>query len=355
MDLALVPPLEPMLGRLVRELPTGEELFYEPKWDGFRCLVFRCGDEVDMRSRNQRPLSRYFPELVRAFLTLPHDRFVLDGEVVVAGPTGFDFVALLQRLHPAASRVERLSRETPASYVAFDLLSLEAEDLCSAYFELRRSRLERVMEKARPPLFVTPITNDPDVAVDWLDRFAGAGVDGLVAKHRTLRYEPGQRLMVKVKRERTADCVVAGFRWHHQEAIVGSLLLGIHDDEGRLHHVGLAATFSNPRRRELLNDISPYMTSLEGHPWEYGFGAPGPVGRLPGTASRWGYGNELTWVPLCPELVCEVAYDHLDAGRFRHAARFRCWRPDRDPGSCTYAQFEVPQADELLKVLGAST
>src|SRR4051794_24537522 len=335
-----------MLARLARELPL-DGYVYEPKWDGFRCLAFRDGGEVDLRSRNQRPLARYFPEVVEALLALPDSRFALDGELVVARAGGFDFLALMARLHPAASRVERLRAETPASLVAFDLPALDGEDLPAVGFAERRARLEGLLAEARPPLGLTPVTADLEVARGWLDRF-----EGVVAKRRDLRYEPGKRAMVKVKHERTADCVVAGFRWLVGRPLPSSLLLGLHDAAGELRHVGIAAGFSEARRHELLETLAPLVVPLTGHPWEHGFRLPGsPTGRLKGSAGSWVPGEmEQDWVPVAPQLVAEVGYDQLDDRRFRHPGRFRRWRPDRDPESCTLDQLQAPAADlaELL-------
>jgi ATP-dependent DNA ligase len=322
-----------MLARLERELPVGDYL-YEPKWDGFRCLAFRDGDELDLRSRNQRPLTRYFPEIAEALLGLAEPRFVLDGELLAD-----DFEALLARLHPAASRVERLRRETPASFVAFDLLAHGAEDLRERPFVERRRRLEELLRDAPPPLRVTPLTEEPARAAEWLDRF-----EGVVAKHADLRYEPGRRAMVKVKRERTADCVVAGFRWLVDRPLPSSLLLGLYDDEERLRHVGLASAFSERLRHELLERLRPLRVPLAGHPWEHGFLLAGsPLGRLRGSAGRWAP-DEMAqdWTPVAPELVCEISYGEVDGHRFRHPARFRRWRPDRDPGSCRLEQLDRP-------------
>ena len=348
--LAVTPPVTPMLARLARELPL-DGYAYEPKWDGFRCLVFR-DEGVDLRSRNQRPLARYFPEVVEAVHALPTERFALDGELVVTSRGGFDFTALLARLHPAASRVERLRRETPASLIAFDLLAHEDDDLRERPFRERRTLLAELLRDAGPPLFLTPATDDPERAAVWLDRFQGAGVDGVVAKHAELRYEPGRRAMIKVKRERTADCVVAGFRWFTDRPLPSSLLLGLYDTEGRLRHVGIASAFSEDARRELLDRLRPLVVSLAGHPWEQGFLLAGsPAGRLPGAAGRWAPEEmEQDWTPVAPELVCEVAYDQLDDHRFRHPARFRRWRPDRDPLSCQLEQLDTPSVDlrELL-------
>ncbi|MFL5925096.1 MAG: ATP-dependent DNA ligase [Gaiellaceae bacterium] len=338
--------ITPMLARLARELPVGDYL-YEPKWDGFRCLAFREGGEVDLRSRNGRPLARYFPEVVEALLVLPEGRFVLDGELVVAGEDALDFLALMARLHPAASRVERLREETPASFVAFDLVAAGGEDLAERPFAQRRARLEQLVGLVAPPLALTPVTADVKVARAWLDRF-----EGVVAKHRELRYEPGRRVMVKVKHERTADCVVAGFRWLVERPLPSSLLLGLYDDGGELRHVGVAAGFSEALRRELLDRLAPLAVPLEGHTWEQGFRLPGsPTGRLKGSAGSWIPGEmEQDWVPVAPELVAEVAYDQLDGHRFRHAGRFQRWRPDRDAQSCRVDQLEAPAADlaELL-------
>ena len=339
-----------MLARLARELPADGYL-YEPKWDGFRCLAFRAGGEVDLRSRNQRPLARYFPELVEALLTPAQDRFVLDGEIVVASPSGSDFPALLARLHPAASRVERLRRESPASLVAFDLLALGERDLREQPFEERRRLLAELLGEAHPPLYLTPLTDDERLAARWLERYQGGGIDGVVAKHRSLLYEPGARRMVKVKHERTADCVAAGFRRLVERPLPSSLLLGLYDGE-ELVHVGIASSFSEAQRHKLLERIRPFVVPLTGHPWERGFlAAGGPTGRLRGAAGRWSP-DEMAqdWTPLAPELVCEVSYDQLDDHRLRHPARFRRWRPDRDPRSCTIDQLELAPADfgELL-------
>jgi ATP-dependent DNA ligase len=347
----VVPPIPPMLARLVRELPEGD-LSYEPKWDGFRCLAFAPrGGEVDLRSRNQRPLARYFPELVEALRALPRAA-VLDGEIVVAGARGFDFSALLSRLHPSASRVARLSRETPASYVLFDLLSDGDEDLRPRPFGERRARLEALLAGARPPLHLTPATGDPSVARAWLERSRGAGIDGVVAKRRDLPYEPGRRAMVKVKRELTADCVVAGLRTFAGEPVVASLLLGLWDDTGALHHVGVVSSFPERERRALFAALAPLQAPLAGHPWERGFNlASGPTGRLAGSAGRWDPREmALDWTPLSPERVAEVAYDRLDELRFRHPARLVRWRPDRETHSCMLDQLaaDAPEPPEAF-------
>jgi ATP-dependent DNA ligase len=351
MAVVVHPPVAPMLARLARELPDDGYL-YEPKWDGFRCLAFRDGDELDLRSRNQRPLARYFPELAEALLALPTERFVLDGEIVAVTEAGADFPALLARLHPAASRVERLRRETPALFIAFDLLAVDDEDLRERPFLERRHLLERLLADAAAPLVLTPLTSDRARAEEWLEEYQGAGVDGVVAKHQDLRYEEGARRMVKVKQERTADCVVAGFRVFDDRPALSSLLLGLYDDADTLHHVGITSSFTQRAREKLLEDVRPHIVPLAGHPWERGFLlAGGPTGRLKGAAGRWSPDErELDWTPLAPELVCEVHFDQLDDHRFRHPARFRRWRPDRDARSCTLEQLEAPPVDlnELL-------
>ncbi len=345
MALPVRPPVAPMLAKLVRDLPAGEYTF-EPKWDGFRCLAFRDGDDVDLRSRNDRPLARYFPELTAALRGLEPQRFVLDGEIVVITERGFEFPVLMSRLHPAASRALRLSEEAPAQLVAFDLLALDGESLCERPFAERRDRLAALLANAPEPLALTPSTTSPQVARDWLARFQGAGIDGVVAKPAELPYQPGKRAMLKVKPERTADCVVAGFRTYADAPLVAALLLGLYDGAGRLEHVGVASSFTDRRRAELLAQLRPLAAPLAGHPWERGFLlGGGALGRLGGSAARWSPDMELDWTPLAPLRVCEVAYDHVDVGRFRHPARFRRWRPDRDPESCGFDQLEVPAPD----------
>ncbi len=359
------PPLAPMLAAPSSSLPEGDGLVYEPKWDGFRCIVFRDGDELILASRNERPLTRYFPELTGPLRTLLPPACVLDGEVVIAGPSGLDFGALLQRIHPASSRVSALSVRTPASYVAFDLLALGSEDLRGRPFVERRALLEELLAGARAPLHLTPATSDREQAADWFHRFEGAGLDGVVAKRRDLPYVEGERVMIKVKHQRSADCVVAGFRYRAGEDAVGSLLLGLYDDDGVLQHVGVTSSFTAARRRELLAEVAPHRIAAgEAHPWrEWTDPAPGvaalgeggaparPAGRRPGTPSRWSAKQDLSFEPLSPRLVCEVAYDHLQGNRFRHATTFRRWRPDRDPESCTYGQLEVAVPAELGEVL----
>jgi ATP-dependent DNA ligase len=333
-----------MLARLARELPCDGYL-YEPKWDGFRCLAFKSGTDITLYSRHQRPLARYFPELVEAFAALPVERFAVDGEIVIIRPDRFDFEALLTRLHPAASRVARLRRETPASFVAFDVLVRDDRDLTARPFQERRLELERLLGAAPPPLYVTPITEDVAIAREWLRAFRGRGIDGVVAKPRDLPYRPGERAMVKIKHEQTADCVVAGFRVYAGEPVVASLLLGLYDDAGALRHVGVVASFNETQRRVLFGELGRLAIPLEEHPWQEGFLIPpGPVGRLPGAAGRWTPTSAPDWIPIRPERVCEVAYDSIEAGRFRHAARFRRWRPDRDARTCTFAQLSAPLA-----------
>jgi ATP-dependent DNA ligase len=342
-----------MLAKLARELPERDGLFYEPKWDGFRCIVFRDGDDVVLGSRNEKPLTRYFPELIESLRANVPDRCVLDGEIVIAGPSGLDFDALSQRIHPAASRVELLSRSTPASFVAFDLLALGDADLQTEPYAKRRHALERALKKSRPPIHLTPVTTSPEVARDWFSRFEGAGLDGVVVKAGDLQYQPDKRAMIKVKHERTADCVVGGFRWHKEGGVVGSLLLGLFDAEGVLHHVGVASGFSVARRKEFVDTLEPYRKSaLKHHPWHV---EGGPDGRVPGGQSRWNAGKDLTWEPVRPELIAEVSYDHLQQDRFRHATSFIRWRPDRSPASCTYAQLDTPVPMELEVVFGTTS
>jgi ATP-dependent DNA ligase len=341
-----------MLAKLSRDLPRDPGLFYEPKWDGFRCIVFRDGDAVELGSRNEKPLTRYFPELVDALQRELPERCVVDGEVVVAGDGGLDFDALSQRIHPADSRVRLLAEATPASFVAFDLLAHDDTSYMEAPYSQRRKALEKLLRTARPPVHLTPATQDPDEATDWFSRFEGAGLDGVVVKASGLHYLPDKRVMLKVKHQRTADCVVAGFRTHKDGAGVGSMLLGLYDSEGTLHHVGVASGFSVARRRELVDELAPYRDgALEGHPWA-GWAEAQTSGRAPGAMNRWNAGKDMTWEPLRPEAVCEVSYDHLQSNRFRHATSFVRWRPDRDPASCTYDQLDVPVPFELSEVFG---
>jgi ATP-dependent DNA ligase len=340
-----------MLAKLTRELPEGDGLFYEPKWDGFRCIVFRDGDDVVLGSRNEKPLTRYFPELVESLRANLPDRCVMDGEIVIVGSAGLDFDVLSQRIHPAESRIELLARTTPASFVAFDLLALGDSDLQAEPYSSRRALLEKALEAVRPPVHLTPVTTLPDVARDWFSRFEGAGLDGVVVKVGESHYQPDKRVMMKVKHERTADCVVGGFRWHKSGGVVGSLLLGLFDGDGVLNHVGVASGFSAARREEFVGTLEPYRENASGdHPW---LGDGAPEGRVPGGQSRWSSGKDLSWEPLRPELVAEVSYDHLQVDRFRHATSFVRWRPDRVATTCTYAQLETPVPTELEEVFGA--
>ena len=363
MRLPFDPPLEPMLAKLSSGLPPDGGWLFEPKWDGFRAIVFRDGDEVYTQSRDLKPLDRYFPELADPFREQLPDRCVLDGEVVIAGPDGLDFDSLLLRIHPAESRVRMLAGQTPASFVAWDLLALGDLDLRQTPQEERRAKLEEAFEGVRPPIHLTPATTDRDQAGDWFNRFEGAGLDGVVAKRLDAPYQPGKRAMLKIKHERTADCVVAGFRWHKNGpgTHVGSLLLGLFDDEGRLHHVGITSSFSWDRRASILEELAPYREgAVDGHPWgewaEWaGAGSADASGqRMPGATSRWNRGKDLSWEPLRAELVVEVAFDHLQGDRFRHASTYRRWRPDKRPEDCTYAQLEETPAFELARIFGVS-
>jgi ATP-dependent DNA ligase len=340
--------IAPMLAKLVRELPEGEGLCYEPKWDGFRCIVFRDGDEVTLASRNEKPLDRYFPELLEAIRANLPEACVVDGEIVIVGDAGLDFDALQNRIHPAASRIKLLAGTTPASFVAFDLLALGERDLMGAPYAERRAELERALEPARPPIYLTPMTKDPGIARDWFSRFEGAGLDGVMVKPADLAYLPDKRAMFKVKHERTADCVVAGFRWHKDGGGVGSLLLGLFDDEGRLHHTGVASGFSVARRKEFQDVLDPYREhAADNHPW---LAEGAHTTRVPGEVSRWSAGKNLDWEPLRTELVAEVAYDHLQGDRFRHATSFVRWRTDRTVTSCRYDQLEAPVPTELKEI-----
>ena len=354
MTLPVKPPVKPMLAKLWREMPVGDNFVYEPKWDGFRCIVFRDGDDIELGSRNERPLTRYFPELLPALRANLPERCVVDGEIVIPGDNGLDFDALLQRIHPAASRVNMLAEQTPASFVAFDLLALGDDNLMERPFAERRTQLEKALKKAKPPVHLTPATDDPDRARDWFQRFEGAGLDGVVAKSVDLTYSPDKRVMLKVKHERTADCAVAGFRWHKDGEGVGSLLLGLYDDAGTLHHVGVATSFSVAARKELVKELEPLRkNALEGHPWGSWAEAQTDRQRKPGAQSRWNAGKDQSWEPLRVERVAEVGYDNLQGDRFRHATKLVRWRPDRDPSSCTYAQLERPVPEVLAEVFGA--
>ena len=364
LHLPFQPPLEPMLAKPQPELPRGDGWLYEPKWDGFRAIVFRAGDEVYIQSRDLKPLDRYFPELPPALRANLPERCVVDGEIVIPGrDDGLDFEALLLRIHPAASRVEMLARETPASFVGWDLLALGEDDLRGRPQGDRRRLIETALAGVEPPIHLTPATYDVEVARDWFERFEGAGLDGVVAKPLDAAYQPGKRAMVKVKHARTADCVVAGFRWHKNGpgTHVGSLLLGLYDDTGRLHHVGVTSSFSWPEREALAAELAPLRhDALDGHPWAEwaewaGAGSADASGtRMPGATSRWNRGKDLSWEPLRLERVAEVGYDHLQGDRFRHATTFRRWRPDKRPHDCRYDQLETNAPYELSLIFGGA-
>jgi ATP-dependent DNA ligase len=351
MQLPVMPPIAPMLAKAVAEIPDVGHI--EPKWDGFRTIVFRDGDEVELGSRNERPMTRYFPEVVEAVKANLPQRCVVDGEIVVARGDRLDFDALQQRIHPATSRVNLLARETPASFIAFDLLAIDDESLMETPFGVRRKRLEAALSQASAPVYLTPATADLETGRRWLEIFEGAGLDGVVAKPVDGVYSPDKRTMFKIKHERTADCVVAGFRWHKTGDVIGSLLLGLYDDDGRLQHVGVSASFPMSQRKELVQTLAPYrMDDASGHPWAAWAEAEAhAAGRLPGAVSRWNAKKDLSWVPVRPELVIEVAYERMEGDRFRHTAHFRRWRPDRTPQSCTYAQLERPVRFDLAEVL----
>jgi ATP-dependent DNA ligase len=351
MDLPVMPPLAPMLSKSVREIPDVGHV--EPKWDGFRTIVFKDGDEIELGSRNERPMTRYFPELVEALRKNLPARCVVDGEIILAVDGRLDFDALQQRIHPADSRVRMLAERTPASFVGFDLLAVGDDDLMGRPFVERRRRLVEALADAPDPVFVTPATADLAEANDWFTRFEGAGLDGVVAKPLDGTYQPDKRTMFKIKHERTADCVVAGFRWHKTGGIVGSLLLGLYGDDGRLHHVGVAASFPMARRASLVAELEPLVeTDLSKHPWgEWAVQEAHATTRMPGAVSRWSAGKNLSFVALRPELVVEVAYDHMEGDRFRHTAQFRRWRTDRYPDSCTYDQLESPSDIDLSDIL----
>jgi ATP-dependent DNA ligase len=354
------PPLEPMLAKATDDLPVGDGWLFEPKWDGFRALVFRDGDDVYTQSRDLKPLDRYFPELAAPLRAALPERCVLDGEVVIARDGALDFEALLLRIHPAASRVRMLAEASPASFVAWDLLALDDEDLRAVPQGERRARLETLLRDARPPVHLTPATRDRATAADWFARFEGAGLDGVIAKRLDGQYLPGKRAMLKIKHQRTADCVVAGFRWHKNGpgTHIGSLLLGLYDDQGTLHHVGITSSFGWDRRAALVGELAPLREdALEGHPWagwaEWAAEQEASGQRVPGATSRWNRGKDLSWEPLRPERVAEVAYDHLQGTRFRHATTFMRWRPDKPPEACRYDQLEETGPFELSRIFGA--
>ena len=359
MNLPVNPPVLPMLANRVDALPPGDTWIFEPKWDGFRTLIFRDGDELFIQSRDEKPLDRYFPELIEPLKAQLPDRYVLDGELVIVKDDCLDFEALQLRLHPAASRVKLLSTQIPASVVFFDVLAEGDRDLCKEPFAVRRAALEQMLTKVAAPLHLTPATRDRDVAADWFKRFEGAGFDGVIAKPEAGTYEPNKRVMLKVKHERDCDCVVAGFRWHKNSngTAIGSLLLGLYGDDGSLEHVGVCASFTTAKRKELVEFLAPYReNALENHPWGGWADAQSEADashRKPGAMSRWSQGKDLSWEPLRPELVVQVAYDHMQSGRFRHTAQFRRWRTDKAPRDCTFAQLEVVAPHELAQIFSA--
>jgi ATP-dependent DNA ligase len=352
MDLPVNPPVAPMLAKPVEEIPPGQ--IYEPKWDGFRAIIFRDGAEIEIGSRNERPMTRYFPEVVDAILANFPERAVIDGEIIVADTkrNTLDFEALQQRIHPAATRVNMLAVETPASFVAFDLLALGDDDLTERPFAERRAALERVLGDAKPPIHVTPATSDFETAGRWFRQFEGAGLDGLIAKAPDLTYQPDKRVMTKIKHKRTADCVVAGYRLHKSGPdAIGSLLLGLHDERGVLVSVGVIGAFPLATRKELFVEMQPLVTSFEGHPWDWAKQLEGERTPRKGEGSRWNAQKDLSFVPLRPERVVEVRYDYMEGERFRHTAQFERWRPDRDPKTCTFDQLERPVQFNLADVL----
>jgi ATP-dependent DNA ligase len=358
MSLPIQPPIKPMLAKLARSIPDSDDVLYEPKWDGFRCIVFRDGDDIQLASRNQKPFNRYFPELLAVLADALPDRCVVDGEIVVAHAEGqgLDFDALQQRIHPAASRVNMLAEQTPAEFVAFDILALDDDDLMGTPFRERRALLERHLTP-NDSVHLTPATTDPEIAERWFTRFEGAGLDGLMVKPLDGVYAPDKRTLVKVKHERTADCVVAGFRVHKDGEGVGSLLLGLYGDDERLHHVGVCAAFTAKFRKELVDELGPLTeNALDGHPWRgWAEAQANSTQRMPGGFSRWNVNKDLSFVPLRVERVVEVTFGQLESGRFRHGVKFHRWRPDRTPESCRYDQLDVASPvsfDELLAESG---
>ncbi|WP_114559679.1 ATP-dependent DNA ligase [Desertihabitans aurantiacus] len=351
MQLPVVPPVKPMLAKSVPEIPTGD-MSYEPKWDGFRSIVFRDGEEVEIGSRNERPMTRYFPELVEAITRELPERVVLDGEIVVAVGDRLEFEVLQQRVHPAASRIAKLSRETPAKFIAFDLLALGDDDLTGEPFERRRALLEEALADVRAPIHVTSATRDPELARRWFSEFEGAGLDGVIAKPLAGTYQPDKRTMFKIKHQRTADCVVAGYRTHKSGPdAIGSLLLGLYTEEGELASVGVIGSFPAARRKELFTELQPLVTTFDDHPWAWAEAEQQTRTPTSGAGSRWNAGKDLSFTPLRPELVVEVRYEHMEGARFRHTAQFNRWRPDRDPRSCTYAQLEEVVRYDLADIL----
>ncbi len=355
---AIEPPIEPMLAQATEAIPAAGDFLYEPKWDGFRAIVFRGESDLYIQSRDLKPLDRYFPEVHEALLHQLPKGCVVDGEIVITGPTGLDFDSLQLRLHPAASRVAKLSKEIPASFVAFDILAVDGRDVRLVPQQERRVLLEALLANAGPPLYLTPMTRDRDTAVRWLEEFEGAGLDGVVAKPTGGAYQPGKRAMIKIKHIRTAECVVGGFRWHKSgKDAVGSLLLGLYDDRGVLQHVGVTSAFTMATRKQLVKELAPLRTNaLEGHPWRaWAEADEGSHRRMPGAQSRWSAGKDLSWEPVRVERVCEVKYDHLQGDRFRHAAVFLRWRLDRQPKDCRYDQLDVTPAYELAKVFSSGS
>jgi ATP-dependent DNA ligase len=353
MDLPVMPPVPPMLAKPVPAIPDGDYI-YEPKWDGFRSIIFRDGDEVEIGSRNERPMTRYFPELAAAFVALLPKRCVIDGEIVIPAGGRLDFDALQLRIHPAASRVKLLAAQTPAHFVAFDLLALDDTDYTSHPFAERRAVLERALAATAPPVHLTPATRDKAVAEQWFGQFEGAGLDGLIAKSPDVRYEPDKRVMLKIKHERTADCVVAGYRPHKSgDDAIGSLLLGLYREDSGLASVGVIGAFPMATRRSLRAELEPLVTTFDSHPWNWAEAAQSTRTPQSSQYSRWNAGKDLSFIPLRPERVVEVRYDHMEGPRFRHTAQFVRWRPDKDPRSCTFAQLEEPVSFDLDQVLGA--
>jgi ATP-dependent DNA ligase len=360
-----MPPVQPMLAKSVKGVPRDPGYMFEPKWDGFRCILFKDGDEVELTSRNTKPLTRYFPEIVTAAREQLPDRCVLDGELFVARPhekygSKLEFEVLQERIHPAQSRVDKLARETPAGYVVFDLLALGDSSYAARPLSERRTALEKALTGLAGPCYLTRTTTDPDEAESWFQQFEGAGLDGVVAKPLEAPYEQNARTMLKVKHERTADVVLAGYREHKtstpERPLIGSLLLGLYDADGQLQHIGVSASFTEKRRAELFDEMQPLVCPIEEHPWgrwkEFLIANPG---RVPGTQSRWSQGKDLSFTPLRPERVLEVKYDHMEGSRFRHTAHFKRWRTDRDPESCGYEQLEEPVGYDLGRVLSGGT
>jgi len=353
--MAVSPPIEPMLAKTAEHVPQSGDFLFEPKWDGFRAIVFRTADDVYIQSRDLKPLDRYFPDLHAVFLAQLPSGVVVDGEIVMPTKHGLAFGGLQMRLHPAASRVEKLAKAAPAAFVAFDLLAIGRKSLLDVPQLERRLQLEKLFKKIRPPLHLTPMTRDQKLAVDWLQRFEGAGLDGVIAKPAGAAYQPGKRAMFKIKHVRSADCVVAGFRWHKSgKGALGSLLLGLYDDEDTLQHVGVTSAFTMAMRKQLVKEFAPLRkNALQNHPWRDWADAQAVSSRMPGGQSRWSAGKDLSWEPLRIERVCEVKYDHMEGDRFRHPPVFLRWRPDKQPRDCRYDQLEVTPAYELEKVFGA--